>query len=338
MARQKRGGFRTPEIRGTLGTLLRSTLQQAGAVKDALGEVLDRGTREGRARLDDFRADRRSSKRRTDAVAELGEIVLDLIRRGEIDLGELPEARDVIDHLDAIDAAASAAATSGGTSKYGDDDGGASYLDRGLRTRVDDEFDPGARRDPRETAFPPSRQRFDGRREPARSPGPATHHHHHDEDGGRDHGHSHAQPRDDDPRRYEDERDVAASRSQVSTRASTRDVRDPREARDARAPLPARSSRAERGARDDSPRPRGPGPERHRADADGTVSSASAGASRVWRPIADDRTPPPGSRAAAPAPAAPTRSGIRFDPDDDADLADFMHPDDIPPKSDPDRT
>ena len=332
MARQKRGGFRTPEIRGTLGTLLRSTLQQAGAVKDALGEVLDRGTREGRARLDDFRADRRSSKRRTDAVAELGEIVLDLIRRGEIDLGELPEARDVIDHLDAIDAAESAASTSGEASRYGDDDGGASYLDRGLRTRVDDDFDPGARRDPREAAFPPSRQRFDGRREPARPPGPVPHHHHHDEDGGHDHGHSHSHARDDAARGYEDERNAAASRSQVSSRAGARDPRD------GRSPLPARSSRAERGARDDSPRPRGPGPERHRADADGTVSSASAGASRVWRPVADDRTPPPASRAAAPAPAAPTRSGIRFDPDDDADLADFMHPDDIPPKSDPDRT
>jgi hypothetical protein len=88
MARQRRGGFR-PELRGTLGTLLRTTR-----------EVLERGAREGRERLDEAL----SGRRRTDALAELGEIVLDLVRRGEIDLHELPEARDVIAHLDEIDA------------------------------------------------------------------------------------------------------------------------------------------------------------------------------------------------------------------------------------------
>ena len=40
----------------------------------------------------------------SDALAELGEIVLDLIRRGEIDLDELPEARELIAHLDELDA------------------------------------------------------------------------------------------------------------------------------------------------------------------------------------------------------------------------------------------
>jgi hypothetical protein len=93
MARQRRGGFRPPEIRGTLGTLLRTA---APAVRD----VLERGVREGRARLDDAL----SGRRRSDALAELGEIVLDLIRRGEIDLDELPEARDIVAHLDEIDA------------------------------------------------------------------------------------------------------------------------------------------------------------------------------------------------------------------------------------------
>jgi hypothetical protein len=95
MARQRRGGFR-PELRGTLGTLLRTTLAQAGVVRDAL----ERGAREGRSRLDDALA----TRRRTDALADLGEIVLDLVRRGEIDLGELPEARDIVDHLDSLDA------------------------------------------------------------------------------------------------------------------------------------------------------------------------------------------------------------------------------------------
>lgn len=98
MARQRRGGgggFRPPELKGTLGTLINTALSQAGVVRD----VLERGAREGRARLDDVRANRR----RHDALAELGEIVLDLIRRGEIDLGELPEARDVLHTLDELD-------------------------------------------------------------------------------------------------------------------------------------------------------------------------------------------------------------------------------------------
>lgn len=92
------GGFRPPELKGTLGTLLRTALQQAGGVRDAL----ERGARQGKSRLDEMRSDRR----RQDALAELGEIVLDLIRRGEIDLGELPEARELIRHLDELDAEA----------------------------------------------------------------------------------------------------------------------------------------------------------------------------------------------------------------------------------------
>lgn len=99
MAQKRRGGggaFRPPELKGTLGTLLRSTLHQAGVVRDAVGEVLG----QGRARLDDVRTQRR----RQDALAELGEIVLELVRSGEIDLGELPEARAVMRTLDEMDA------------------------------------------------------------------------------------------------------------------------------------------------------------------------------------------------------------------------------------------
>jgi len=103
MARQRRGGsgssgstFRTPELRGTLGTLLRTTLQQAGTIRDAI----ERGAREGRSRLDEAR----TARRRLDALAELGEIVLDLIRRDEIDLSELPEAADIVRYLDELDA------------------------------------------------------------------------------------------------------------------------------------------------------------------------------------------------------------------------------------------
>ena len=96
MARQRRGGgLRPPELRGTLGTLLRTTLAQAGVVRDAI----ERGAREGRSRLDDLR----SNRRRHDALAELGDLVLDLIRRGEIDLAELPEVAEVVAHLDELD-------------------------------------------------------------------------------------------------------------------------------------------------------------------------------------------------------------------------------------------
>lgn len=94
--RRSGGGFRPPEIRGTLGTLLRSAIQQAGGVRDAL----ERGAREGRNRLDSLRADRR----RNDALAELGEVVLELIRNGEIDVAELPEAKDLVRFLDELDA------------------------------------------------------------------------------------------------------------------------------------------------------------------------------------------------------------------------------------------
>lgn len=99
MAPKRRGGsrgFRPPELKGTLGTLLRTAIQQAGGVKDAL----TRGAQHGRAKIDELRGDRR----RHEALAELGEIVLDLIRRGEIDVAELPEARDLIRSLDELDA------------------------------------------------------------------------------------------------------------------------------------------------------------------------------------------------------------------------------------------
>ena len=89
------GKRRPPEVRGTLGTLIRSALAQAGGVREAL----ERGVREGRERLDNYRSD----ARRNDALIELGEIVLDLVRRGEIDPEELPEARAALRTLDEID-------------------------------------------------------------------------------------------------------------------------------------------------------------------------------------------------------------------------------------------
>ncbi|HEY0254196.1 MAG TPA: hypothetical protein VGC41_21855 [Kofleriaceae bacterium] len=89
MARQRtsRSGFK-PELRGTLGTLIRTAVSQAGDL-----------AREGRARLDDALAGRR----RTEALAELGEIVLDLIRNGEIELDQIPEARTIVHKLERMD-------------------------------------------------------------------------------------------------------------------------------------------------------------------------------------------------------------------------------------------
>ncbi len=78
-----------PAIGGTLGSLLRSTLAQAGAVKD----VLERGAREGKHRLDDARRERRHEQ----ALARLGEAVLDALRAG--DAPELLERADIADAL-----------------------------------------------------------------------------------------------------------------------------------------------------------------------------------------------------------------------------------------------
>jgi hypothetical protein len=197
MARQRRGGFRTPELRGTLGTLLRTTR-----------EVLERGAREGRERLDEAL----SGRRRNDALAELGEIVLDLVRRGEIDVAELPEARDAIAHLDEIDA--------------GDAEAAPPVARGALRKRFDD----------RKTV----------------------------EDG------------------------------TVSSKTW------------------APPTRAKPGA-------------------------------KVWRPPSPEPPPEdvtePGRPAVRPRPAkpGPRRGGISFEPDDDSDLADYMHPDDVPgkPKDEP---
>jgi len=128
MAPKRRGGsgFRTPELRGTLGTLFRTALEQASGMR----EVLERSARTGRERIDELRADRR----RTELLADLGETVLELIRQGEIDLDELPEAQDLVRQLDELDA-----------------DGG-DYAD--------------------EPPAPRSRSRFDDRPSPGRRPAP----------------------------------------------------------------------------------------------------------------------------------------------------------------------
>jgi hypothetical protein len=100
MARSPSGrrGRGASDLGGTLGSLLRSTLEQAGAVREAF----ERSARTGRARIDEALSDRK----RANALAELGEIVLELVRQGELDLEELPEIRASVNALDRIDAAA----------------------------------------------------------------------------------------------------------------------------------------------------------------------------------------------------------------------------------------
>lgn len=99
MAAKRRGSRPPVGPRGTLGTLLRSTLAQAGVVR----EVLERGAREGRARLDDVRR----SRRRDEALIRLAEAVLEAVRDGEAqELFDLPDVADALAELDGLDAGA----------------------------------------------------------------------------------------------------------------------------------------------------------------------------------------------------------------------------------------
>jgi hypothetical protein len=267
MAGSRRGrsksGFPGAELRGTLGTLFRSALGQAGVVRTAL----ERGAREGRARLDDARLERQ----RTDALVDLGEAVLAAIRRGDLaDLEELPEIAHAVAALDDLEA------------------------------RLEDHHDD--------------------RRRHGRA----------GELGGRD----------------------------VITPA--------RRTREGHGEAPWQRVQGDEDA-EEVAAPRGRGRD------DGTVSSASwtpppAAPQRVWRPPADvpdapeetavERPPrrrasepraetrpetrPPEAKPAARSKRPPARAGgISFasDDDDDADLRDYMHPDDVPakPERKPDR-
>ncbi len=93
MAKPRRPRGLGPDVRGTLGTLVRSTLAQAGVVRD----VLERGAREGRARLEEARRDRAHS----DALADLGQAVLELLEAGRFP--ELMEEPAVADALAALE-------------------------------------------------------------------------------------------------------------------------------------------------------------------------------------------------------------------------------------------
>lgn len=163
-SRGSRGSRSSGTSGGTLGTLLRTTLAQAGVVR----EVLERGAREGRARLDDARRVRR----RDQALIRLGETVLEAVRAGEAqDLFDLPDVADALAEIDGLDAGAEEPVEDDGDEDRGSERGRAVWVPPGIRDRFD-------RRPSRPPPIEPPETEDDGTvsskanvRKPAREPG-----------------------------------------------------------------------------------------------------------------------------------------------------------------------
>jgi hypothetical protein len=96
MADRRRSG--APDLlKGTLGTLIRTTLQQVGAMTDAAREQAG----DARRRFDDAMLERR----RQAALAELGLAVHDLAATGRLGpLAEDPALARALERVDALDA------------------------------------------------------------------------------------------------------------------------------------------------------------------------------------------------------------------------------------------
>jgi hypothetical protein len=92
-----RGGKRgvPPDLKGTLGTLIRTTINQVGAMTD----VARRQARSQKQRLDTALLERR----RREALTELGENLYELASRGDIELDELPELFQGVQAVEEID-------------------------------------------------------------------------------------------------------------------------------------------------------------------------------------------------------------------------------------------
>jgi hypothetical protein len=118
---------RSDSIGSLIRTTIESTLEQASVVRD----VLERGAKSSRERLDEVRSDRK----RSTVLAELGAVVLDLIRRGEIDVAELPEIAPLVAQLDEIDGDEAPAPRSIRTSRRAD--GELPIKDRRTEVRAD---------------------------------------------------------------------------------------------------------------------------------------------------------------------------------------------------------
>ncbi len=263
--------FTPAELRGTLGTLLKNTLAQAGVVRD----VLERGAREGRARLEDVRHDRKLH----DALATLGERVLERFRQGE--LPELADDPDIADAIAAIEEFEEPAPPPRRGRGRGDE--------RSVEPDVD-------------WIEPVSRSRFD----------------HAARGGGGRHGDG-------------ADREGASAARDTGTRGRPDDDRD--DADDARGE--AVSSRGWTPPRAAHPDQRVWRP----TDATPATPGARRAEPRAATPPAARTEPRPAPPRARPIPEPPSparRGGIIFDaPDDDAsasddDLAEYMHPDDVP--------
>lgn len=93
MARGWGGG--PPDLKGTLGTLIRTTLIQLAGLRDAARAELDsRREWAGNVLLE---------RKRTQVLAGLGEIIVELARAGELELSDFPEVRQAIEELSEID-------------------------------------------------------------------------------------------------------------------------------------------------------------------------------------------------------------------------------------------
>jgi hypothetical protein len=89
-------------LKGTLGSLFRTTLQQAGSFR----QVLEREARSTRSWIEATR----QARRKKDLLAELGLITYELAVRGELgDLAEYPELSMYVQQLDALEEGKSAA-------------------------------------------------------------------------------------------------------------------------------------------------------------------------------------------------------------------------------------
>jgi len=94
MAKSGRRGA-PPDLKGTLGTLLRTTINQVGALSD----VARRSALTQKQRLDGALLERR----RREALADLGEVLYQLLKSGEIELDELPELVQAAEEIEDLE-------------------------------------------------------------------------------------------------------------------------------------------------------------------------------------------------------------------------------------------
>jgi hypothetical protein len=88
-------GGRPPDLKGTLGTLIRTTLIQLAGLRDAARAELDNRREWAGGVLVD--------RKRTQVLAGLGEIIVELARAGELELSDFPEVQRAIAELAEID-------------------------------------------------------------------------------------------------------------------------------------------------------------------------------------------------------------------------------------------